>query len=188
MEENNKGNIRIIIIVVGLLIICVGIGYFIFKNIGLSGSHKNTTGLTGYKDSDVTFSCSQSQYDSVGNRNITSYIDVLANKDGYAYQDYTKFVYEYSQYTTIPDDAFCKFIKDIGGSKVISMSNDCGAYKGQNTVDLGLTNSGWDSVLTRSGNTITFTYRSIAAANQKMTRSEITQYKNKLESSGYTCH
>lgn len=143
-----------------------------------TGVHKNTTGIGGYKDSDITFNCTYNETTDKGE--METYIDFLFNVDNYQMKQYSKIVLKY--YNGVTDEDYKKIVDDANSLECVT--NTCTDPH----LELGITDYGWDTVIDRYSDRVEIKYHSISGMGQKATKNDIKDTKKQLEGSGFTCN
>ncbi len=177
--NNGKGNnnkIKLVIIGAVVLVVLVIVAILI-KNGILFSKHRNTTGSSEYKGSEVKLNCTASE--SENGKTITHYMDLLT---GNGYKIYNKMVIAYD--SGITDKIYLDFIKNIDLTTCLSKEEECAA---SNHLELGLTNIGFDTIVDRSGDKIEVTFYVVGGVNQTSTDDDIKELKRQFEKEGYSC-
>jgi hypothetical protein len=174
LTGNNK-NKKIFIIIGAIILI-----FIIFKLLSSgTGGHKNTTGSTKYKDSDVALNCQREEKDSESTK--TMYLDFVLNyDDGTTYQaaQFTKYVETHKE--TLTDDEYKELV-----DKVRISLYDVDYTKSH--IEFDLSTFGFDTVIDRNGNTVEVTGYSVFGAGEKGTNNTKNTLKEEFEEQGYTC-
>ena len=174
LTGNNK-NKKIFIIIGAIILI-----FIIFKLLSSgTGGHKNTTGSTKYKDSDVALNCQREEKDSESTK--TMYLDFVLNYgDGTTYQaaQFTKYVETHKE--TLTDDEYKELV-----DKVRISLYDVDYTKSH--IEFDLSTFGFDTVIDRNGNTVEVTGYSVFGAGEKGTNNTKNTLKEEFEEQGYTC-
>ncbi len=174
LTGNNKN--KKIFIIIGAIILM----FIIFKLLSSgTGGHKNTTGSTKYKDSDVALNCQREEKDSESTK--TMYLDFVLNYgDGTTYQaaQFTKYVETHKE--TLTDDEYKELV-----DKVRISLYDVDYTKSH--IEFDLSTFGFDTVIDRNGNTVEVTGYSVFGAGEKGTNNTKNTLKEEFEEQGYTC-
>lgn len=174
LTGNNKNKKKFIII--GAIILM----FIIFKLLSSgTGGHKNTTGSTKYKDSDVALNCQREEKDSESTK--TMYLDFVLNYgDGTSYQaaQFTKYVETHKE--TLTDDEYKELV-----DKVRISLYDVDYTKSH--IEFDLSAFGFDTVIDRNGNTVEVAGYSVYGAGKKGTNNTKNTLKEEFEEQGYTC-
>ncbi len=158
-----------------LIILCV-----LFTGCEVAGGHKNTTGSTKYKDSEVGLNCTNTT--TTEKATIATNMDFLFNsKGGYQMEVYTKIVAKYN--STISDEDYKKVVQNVDASQCI-WGNDCL----KDHLELGITTMGFDTVIDRNGDTVTITSTQLVGSGYKAEQSDIDLAKSSYEAEGFTCN
>jgi hypothetical protein len=181
MQPQKKNNtvLIVVLVLVGLFIVVP----FVFGFIkGFTGalSHKNTTGSSKYKDSDVTYNCSYEETTSTGAKAVYN-TDLLFNHEGYQLYAYTKI--EVTATKDITDEQYATLVKGANSSKCVLNANECKASH----LELGITKYGWDTVIDRSGKKVTITYYGVYGKGYKATKSDEEKSVKTYTDQGYKC-
>ena len=169
--NNNKNNLssnrltkkaknnKLFAIIIGIIVIIIVVVIVLkgFNSSSVLGSNKNTTGSTEYNSSDVDNNCTY-EY-STEDKNMKIYSDFIFNykttesngsQNNYQLKIYSTMVVEYENGLT--DSKYKDFV-DTFDSLVCLNSDECTG----NHLELGVTNTGWDTVIDRIGNKIEVT-------------------------------
>ncbi len=194
VNPKKKNNVKLLVTIIGGMIV-LGIVIFavlkIFNISSVISTHKNTTGLSEYSGLDVDYNCVY-EY-TKNNDKMKEYSDIIFNyksdrKDGkqnnYQVKVYSKMILEYGNGLT--NSKYKEVIDSFNSLECVSLNED-NKCTGDH-LELGITESGWNTVVDRIGNKIEITYYNIYGLGQTATEKDknelIEQYKNK----GYICN
>ena len=189
-----KINIKLLAIIAAIIIFIVVLLTFIpkiFNNSLKTSKAKNTTGLTVYTDSDVDNNCTYEQTED--NKKIKLYLDLIfnyksksnsGNQINYQLRLYSKEIIEYENGLT--DNEYKEFINSLDSMKCISFQGDDVCT--EDHLELGITETGWDTVVDRKGNKIEMTYYNIYGTGKTATEKEIKETLERYENNGYICN
>ena len=169
-----------IAVLVGILVLVKVLGGG--SSVGLGGG-KNTTGISGYSGSDVTYNCVSETKKS--DSTVTEYIDLVFNyKSGstvYQLKQYGKIVIKTT--SAITDAKYAEYVGKLNATDCAFNSKACSGSH----LELGITSLGWDTVVDRKSNSIEFTYYTLTGKGLTASKSEMKEVKAKYESEDYKC-
>lgn len=178
MDKNKK----IIITVVGIIVIAVVI--FALAKIFSGNNTTNPGSNAGASNSKgVAYTCTKNISQNGNSGTISA--DVVYSDNGYETTIYYKMVVNYAK---MDDEKMLSLLKDIdpyGGTK---MSPNYEKFNVNGTTELGIVDDfGLDTTITRSGNTVTYTYYQSNYNNyQQLTSSDKEALKEEFKSQGFT--
>jgi len=157
---------------------------------------ENTTGLSEYSASDVTFNCVKD--DSETNKINISYSDIVfdyEDNDGFSYKAivYNKFELGYNDGTKITDDKYKSLLKDIVGEENSYRLKDEDYTK--DNLQYTETAYGWNTKITRNDNKLEITSYDTYSPDLDLTddkpakadKKYMDEVKKSYEDAGYTC-
>lgn len=184
--DPNKSKInKKLIGIIGIIIVVVIVGILLIKGFGGSstlGGHKNTTGLSDYKDSDVDNNCVYiGTYDD---GKTTIYVDILFNyKSGtnnYQVKTYYKVIEEFSNGLT--DKQYEKYVKSL--NSINCLLDECTASH----LELDVSKFGSDTIVDRKGNRIEITANEPAGMGATATKNDKEEFIKDFKDQGFKCN
>lgn len=196
-KQKNNNNNKLIYIVIAIVLFIVLIVLLVIPSnnssspdsndiLPIINSHKNNTGSTEYKGSDVDYNCSFEQEND--KNTLKSYSDIIfnyktkgSNGEQYNYQAviYNKMIIEYKNGLT--DEAYKEFVESL--ESIFCIDADCTA----NHLELPLTTLGMDTVVDRNGNKIVITYHNFRGLGATATKEDMKMVKDEYEKQGFVC-
>lgn len=187
-DKNN--NIKLILMILGIVIVVLIVAFAatkLFTNSSIINGHKNTTGSTDYKGSDVDYNC---VYEiTKGNDKGTMYSDIIFNfksgKYNYQIKEYRKTVYEYANGVT--DSKYKEIVDSLNATECLSIGTTDKKCTGDH-LDIGLTSNGWNTIVDRTSNKIVITSYNAYGLGQTASAEDKKDFIDNFIKSGYTCN
>lgn len=186
-----KINTKLLAIIIGIIIIIVIVivskG---FSNSSVLGSNENTTGSTEYKGSDVDYNCTYEYTNE--DKKMKVYSDFIFNykstgdsgkQYNYQLKIYNKMIVEYGNGLT--DSKYKDFVDSFESLECLGFGDEKKCTESH--LELGITDSGWDTVVDRIGDKIEVTYYNIYGMGTTATKEDMKEIIEQYESNGYIC-
>lgn len=170
-------------IIVGIIISAVGsIAVILILKFFVFGVHKNTTGLSNYRATNVDLNCTYSHNE--GDTDISMYSDFIYNyQKNYKLAIYNRMVIKYQNGLT--DDKVTEIINKLNNLNcTIDGNND---FCVSNRLNFDSSSFGWSYVTDEANNTLTVIFYNYYGFGKKITASDKEQIKTHYKNEGYIC-
>lgn len=192
--HKKKVNTKLLAIIVGIIIALVTVIVVAlkgFSNFSILGTKENTTGSTEYKGADVDYNCMYEYTDEI--KKVKIYSDLIFNykstgddgkQNNYQLKIYNKMLLEFEN-GVLTDSKYKDIVDSFESMECLGLENEEKCAK--NHIELGMTNSGWNTVIDRTGNKIEVTYYNIYGMGATATKEDMKEIKEKYEKIDYIC-
>ena len=172
MDKNKK-------IIIGVIVAVI----VIFVIVKMFSGNNSGTNSDAYNSGDIAFTCTQNISQNGNNGTLSA--DVVFDDNGYQTTIYYKMVVNYAE---MNDERMLSLLKSIDPYGGATTSPNYEKFNVNGTTKLGLVSDfGMDTTITRSGNTVTYTYYNTTYNNyQKLTSSDKEALKAQFKSEGYS--